>query len=90
MILGLVMTTFLNTLISILNLIQEPIRITFLEQNIIDYVDIIFYNMGLIDLIIPINILKFMLGAMVHLLLIKFTYSIVMWVIHKIPFANIR
>ena len=91
MILTVIIKSFLQLITNIINAlpnIPEVIQIS--NSQWTTYWDAVFNNLGLIDLIIPISMAKLMLGGILGLLALKWGYSVIMFIIHKIPFVNIR
>ena len=54
------------------------------------YTNILFDNLGLIDLLAPIALLKGVAIICLTMFLAKHTWSLIMFIVHKIPILNIR
>ena len=57
-------------------------------SNISSFNDAIFDNLGLLDIIAPLQLIATLFGCIIALLIIKFTFSVVMFILKKIPFAS--
>ena len=53
------------------------------------FIDVIFDNIGLIDIFIPLNMFFTMFGAVITILLAKWTFDLVMFVLRKVPVASL-
>lgn len=60
------------------------------SNTFIDFTDIVFTNLGLIDIIVPIGLLTTCIFGMVGIALTKLVIDIILWIIKKIPLASIE
>lgn len=81
---------FFDIITGIVNLLptRQPI-IDFTSEVFTSFNDILFDNLGLIDLFVPIGQVAIAMGAMALMMAIKLQYSIGLWLLRKIPFASI-
>lgn len=91
MIITIIIESFMTLIRTIINSLPT-INIDFGVSNDIwnTYWSSIFDNLGLIDIIMPLNTAKMLLGLILALLIVKWTYGVIMFIVKKIPFASIR
>ena len=53
------------------------------------FTDVIFDNIGLIDIFIPLNMFFTMFGAIITIFLVKWTFDLVMFILRKVPVASL-
>lgn len=54
------------------------------------FLDLIFGNLDILSFFVRISTIKFLLGCLITVLIFKYTYRIILWVLRKIPFVGIE
>ena len=80
----IVPTSFLSTFINIPHLNAE------LLNNIIIFIDMLFSNTTLLSFFVRPATVKVALPIVIQLLNIEWTYALVMWLLKKVPFINMK
>lgn len=60
-----------------------------IRTGVFNFIDLIFDNVGLLGVFVPINTLKTIIQLVLVIEVVEIAYFVVIWVLKKIPFINI-
>lgn len=80
-----IMMNFVLNLIP--NLPDLPESIT---SSVFGFIDLIFDNVGLLGVFAPLSVIKILVPLWLAIEAFDHTYSLIFWVVRKIPILNIR
>lgn len=61
-----------------------------LSSLVSDFFDLLFSNAGLVGFFLPLNVVKIALPIAIVIINFEHIYSLIMWVIKKIPMLNLK
>lgn len=67
-----------------------PAIINFSDNIFTTFNDLIFNNLGLLDLFVPLSVVRVLIAGMVGYMVAKIIFDIVMFIIRKIPLASME
>lgn len=89
---------FTSIIIGFLNIVEwlvslfpsVPSFIDFNSPIFNQFTDILFDNLGLLDVFAPINLISVCIAGMISLVIVKYAIDIIMWILKKIPLASME